>query len=72
MAHTIKTSQSLIVSGLVRKTAKREPYIVIYFRRLYLMTNLLFPARGDGTLVLGSPGPSVKEKKENKDKDMVF
>ena len=60
MAHTIKTSQSLIVSGLVRKTAKREPYIGIYFRRLYLMTNLLFPARGDGTLVLGSPGPSVK------------
>ena len=36
------------------------------------MTNLLFPARGDGTLVLGLPGPSVKEKKENKDKDMVF
>ena len=36
------------------------------------MTNLLFPARGDGTLVLGQPGPSVKEKKENKDKDMVF
>ena len=31
--------------------------------------NLLFPARGDGTLVLGLPGPSVK--KENKDKDMV-
>ena len=27
------------------------------------MTNLLFPARGDGTLVLGLPGPSVKEKK---------
>ena len=36
------------------------------------MTNLLFPARGDGTLVLGLPGPSVKEKKENKDKDMFF
>ena len=44
------------------KNREREPY----------NDNLLFPARGDGTLVLGLPGPSVKEKKENKDKDMVF
>ena len=28
------------------------------------MTNLLFPARGDGTLVLGLPGPSVKKRKQ--------